>query len=171
MLITLNPKPANGITMLNWAYGPMPYDIAPASANTMAKMANGLCDNLLTAVYLSAKCPVYFAPAMDLDMWKHGHATKHSRLQFWQYFDTSRQRRTGQWLIWRRPHGRAGRDCIFLSADIKKKLPLVNQKYWLPRALLMRRLIRYVLLATIHRVKWVLPLADELASKWVQMLL
>lgn len=45
--------------------------IAPASANTLAKMANGLCDNLLTAVYLSAKCPVYFAPAMDLDMWKH----------------------------------------------------------------------------------------------------
>ncbi len=45
--------------------------IAPASANTLSKCANGLCDNLLTAVYLSAKCPVYFAPAMDLDMWKH----------------------------------------------------------------------------------------------------
>ena len=45
--------------------------IAPASANTLSKMANGLCDNLLTAVYLSAKCPVFFAPAMDLDMWKH----------------------------------------------------------------------------------------------------
>lgn len=45
--------------------------IAPASANTIGKMANGLCDNLLTAIYLSAKCPVYFAPAMDLDMWKH----------------------------------------------------------------------------------------------------
>src|SRR6195952_592671 len=45
--------------------------IAPASANTIAKMANGLTDNLLMAVYLSAKCPVYFAPAMDLDMWKH----------------------------------------------------------------------------------------------------
>lgn len=45
--------------------------IAPASANTIAKMANGFCDNLLTATYLSAKCPVYLAPAMDLDMWKH----------------------------------------------------------------------------------------------------
>lgn len=50
--------------------------IAPVSANTMAKMANGLCDNLLTAVYLSAKCPVYFAPAMDLDMWKHPSTQK-----------------------------------------------------------------------------------------------
>lgn len=45
--------------------------IAPASANTIAKMANGNCDNMLLATYLSAKCPVFFAPAMDLDMWKH----------------------------------------------------------------------------------------------------
>jgi phosphopantothenoylcysteine decarboxylase/phosphopantothenate--cysteine ligase len=45
--------------------------VAPASANTIAKMANGLCDNLLTAVYLSARCPVIIAPAMDEDMWKH----------------------------------------------------------------------------------------------------
>ncbi|WP_374166864.1 bifunctional phosphopantothenoylcysteine decarboxylase/phosphopantothenate--cysteine ligase CoaBC [Arcticibacter sp. MXS-1] len=47
------------------------FIIAPASANTLAKLAGGLCDNLLTATYLSAKCPVFFAPAMDLDMWKH----------------------------------------------------------------------------------------------------
>ena len=45
--------------------------IAPLSANTLAKMANGLCDNLLLAVYLSARCPVFFAPAMDLDMLQH----------------------------------------------------------------------------------------------------
>lgn len=45
--------------------------IAPASANTIAKMANGGCDNLLLATYLSAKCPVWFAPAMDLDMYLH----------------------------------------------------------------------------------------------------
>ncbi len=45
--------------------------IAPASANTLAKMANGLCDNLLLATYLSARCPVFFAPAMDMDMLEH----------------------------------------------------------------------------------------------------
>ena len=45
--------------------------IAPATANTLSKMANGTCDNLLLGVYLSAKCPVYFAPSMDLDMYKH----------------------------------------------------------------------------------------------------
>jgi phosphopantothenoylcysteine decarboxylase/phosphopantothenate--cysteine ligase len=45
--------------------------IAPATANTLAKMAHGICDNLLMATYLSAKCPVYIAPAMDLDMYIH----------------------------------------------------------------------------------------------------
>ncbi|WP_336128737.1 bifunctional phosphopantothenoylcysteine decarboxylase/phosphopantothenate--cysteine ligase CoaBC [Mesoflavibacter sp. CH_XMU1422-2] len=47
------------------------FVIAPATANTLSKMANGTCDNLLLATYLSAKCKVYFAPAMDLDMYKH----------------------------------------------------------------------------------------------------
>ena len=45
--------------------------IAPATAKTISKMAEGNCDNLLIACYLSSKCPVYFAPAMDLDMYKH----------------------------------------------------------------------------------------------------
>jgi len=45
--------------------------IAPATANTMGKMAAGICDNLLLTTYLSAKCPVFVAPAMDLDMFKH----------------------------------------------------------------------------------------------------
>ncbi|MBM3437412.1 MAG: bifunctional phosphopantothenoylcysteine decarboxylase/phosphopantothenate--cysteine ligase CoaBC, partial [Bacteroidetes bacterium] len=52
----------------NWADA---FLIAPVSANTMAKMANGLADNLLTATYLAAKCPVFFAPAMDVDMFNH----------------------------------------------------------------------------------------------------
>ncbi|WP_026953308.1 bifunctional phosphopantothenoylcysteine decarboxylase/phosphopantothenate--cysteine ligase CoaBC [Algoriphagus mannitolivorans] len=47
------------------------FIIAPASANTIGKFANGLCDNLLSATYLSARCPVMMAPAMDLDMYQH----------------------------------------------------------------------------------------------------
>ncbi|MBB1150405.1 MULTISPECIES: bifunctional phosphopantothenoylcysteine decarboxylase/phosphopantothenate--cysteine ligase CoaBC [unclassified Myroides] len=50
--------------------------VAPATANVLAKMANGLCDNLLLAVYMSAKCPVYLAPAMDLDMYIHPSTAK-----------------------------------------------------------------------------------------------
>ncbi|MBC6996737.1 bifunctional phosphopantothenoylcysteine decarboxylase/phosphopantothenate synthase [Neolewinella lacunae] len=45
--------------------------VAPLTATTLAKMAHGICDNPVVAVYLSARCPVFFAPAMDLDMWAH----------------------------------------------------------------------------------------------------
>ena len=56
--------------------------IAPATANTMSKMASGNSDNLLLAIYLSAKCPVYVAPAMDLDMYRHASSkTSMSTLQ------------------------------------------------------------------------------------------
>lgn len=56
--------------------------IAPASANTLSKFAHGLCDNLLCATYLSAKSPVFIAPAMDLDMWAHRSTQSNiSRLQ------------------------------------------------------------------------------------------
>lgn len=47
------------------------FIIAPATANTLSKLASGQSDNLLTATYLSARCPVFIAPAMDLDMWAH----------------------------------------------------------------------------------------------------
>lgn len=53
------------------------YVIAPATANTMAKMAGGIADNLLLTTYLSARCPVFIAPAMDLDMYRHA-STQHN---------------------------------------------------------------------------------------------
>ena len=59
---------ANHVMLGRWADAVI---IAPASCNTLAKMANGICDNLLLAVYLSSNCPVLIAPAMDEDMWHH----------------------------------------------------------------------------------------------------
>ena len=53
--------------------------IAPATANTIAKMAHGICDNLLLATYFSAKAPVFIAPAMDLDMYAHPTVTENLR--------------------------------------------------------------------------------------------
>ena len=52
------------------------YVVAPATANTIAKMAHGVADNLLLTTYLSSRCPVFVAPAMDLDMFTHQATTK-----------------------------------------------------------------------------------------------
>ncbi len=68
---------ANHVMLGRWADAMI---IAPASCNTIAKMANGLCDNLLLAVYLSATCPVFVAPAMDEDMWCHSSTKKNISL-------------------------------------------------------------------------------------------
>ena len=78
--------------------------IAPATANTLSKMAQGTCDNLLMAVYLSAKCPVFVAPAMDLDMYQHP-STKQSLQRLESFGNTiipSRIWRISEWFAWRR---------------------------------------------------------------------
>jgi phosphopantothenoylcysteine decarboxylase/phosphopantothenate--cysteine ligase len=62
----------NHVELAKWADA---FIIAPATANTLTKMANGYCDNLLLATYLSAECPIFFAPAMDLDMYTHPTTT------------------------------------------------------------------------------------------------
>lgn len=60
--------------------------IAPASCNTIAKMSTGICDNLLLAVYLSATCPVWVAPAMDEDMWHHASFKRNiNTLESWNH--------------------------------------------------------------------------------------
>lgn len=64
---------ANHVQLGRWADIML---IAPLSCNTLAKMAHGICDNLLQAIYLSATCPVVVAPAMDEDMWKHPSTRK-----------------------------------------------------------------------------------------------
>jgi len=66
----------NHVHLALWADA---FVIAPCTANTLAKMANGVCDNILLATYLSARCKVYVAPAMDVDMYHH--PTSQSNLQ------------------------------------------------------------------------------------------
>lgn len=58
----------NHVELALWADAVL---VAPCTANTLGKMVHGICDNLAVAVYLSAKCPVFIAPAMDLDMYAH----------------------------------------------------------------------------------------------------
>lgn len=104
--------------------------IAPASANTLAKMANGICDNLLTAVYLSAKCPVFFAPAMDLDMWKH-ESTRENIAQLQSFGNVIIAPTSGELASGLFGEGRmAEPDEIvdFLTLHLKAGLPLLGKK-------------------------------------------
>lgn len=102
------------------------FVIAPATANTMAKMANGVCDNILLATYLSAKCPVYFAPAMDLDMYKH-QSTKTSFEKLTSYGNKMIPAGTGELASGLIGEGRMAEpeDIVdFIEKDILNQLPL-----------------------------------------------
>ncbi len=103
--------------------------IAPATANTMSKMANGTCDNLLLATYLSAKCPVYFAPAMDLDMYKH-QSTKQSITTLESYGNVLIPAESGELASGLVGEGRMAEPehiLSFIENDILGKLPLRNK--------------------------------------------
>jgi phosphopantothenoylcysteine decarboxylase/phosphopantothenate--cysteine ligase len=104
--------------------------VAPATANTLSKMANGTCDNLLIATYLSAKCPVYFAPAMDLDMYKHP-TTKTSFSTLKQFGNTIIPAESGELASGLSGEGRMAEPSTivaFLEADLESKLPLKGKK-------------------------------------------
>jgi len=104
--------------------------IAPATANTLSKMVNGNCDNLLIATYLSAKCPVYFAPAMDLDMYKHP-STIASFKALKAFGNTIIPAENGELASGLSGEGRMAEPeniIAFLEADLESKLPLKGKK-------------------------------------------
>ena len=103
--------------------------IAPATANTLSKMANGNCNNLLIATYLSAKCPVYFAPAMDLDMYKH-QSTIASFDALKSFGNTIIPAEIGELASGLSGEGRMAEPeniVAYLEADLESKLPLKNK--------------------------------------------
>lgn len=104
--------------------------VAPATANSLSKMANGNCDNLLIATYLSAKCPVYFAPAMDLDMYKHP-STLDSFSKLNKFGNIMIPAEKGELASGLSGEGRMAEPeniVAFIEADILEKLPLKGKK-------------------------------------------
>jgi phosphopantothenoylcysteine decarboxylase/phosphopantothenate--cysteine ligase len=104
--------------------------IAPATANTLSKMVSGNSDNLLLATYLSAKCPVYFAPAMDLDMYKHP-STLASFKALQSYGNIMIPAESGELASGLSGEGRMAEPeniIAFLEADLESKLPLRGKK-------------------------------------------
>ena len=106
------------------------FVIAPATANTMSKMASGNSDNFLLATYLSAKCPVYFAPAMDLDMYKHPstEASFQSLKSFGNIIIPAGSGELASGLIGEGRMAEPEDILKFIEADILSKLPLRNKK-------------------------------------------
>ncbi|MBC7524562.1 MAG: bifunctional phosphopantothenoylcysteine decarboxylase/phosphopantothenate--cysteine ligase CoaBC [Flavobacterium sp.] len=104
--------------------------IAPATANTMSKMVNGNCDNLLIATYLSAKCPVYFAPAMDLDMYKHDStvASFNALRKFGNFIIPAEVGELASGLSGEGRMAEPENIIAFLEADLESKLPLKGKK-------------------------------------------
>ena len=103
--------------------------IAPATANTLSKMSNGTSDNLLLACYLSAKCPVYFAPAMDLDMYLHP-STKISISKLQSFGNVLIPATSGELASGLVGEGRMAEpeDIVrFIEKDVISKLPLRNK--------------------------------------------
>ncbi|MFP5438137.1 MAG: bifunctional phosphopantothenoylcysteine decarboxylase/phosphopantothenate--cysteine ligase CoaBC [Bacteroidia bacterium] len=106
------------------------FVIAPATANTMSKMVTGNSDNLLIATYLSAKCPVYVAPAMDLDMYIHP-STKDSFAKLQAYGNVIIPAESGELASGLHGEGRMAEPehiVSFLEQYIEAKLPLLGKK-------------------------------------------
>ena len=104
--------------------------IAPATANTLSKMTNGVCDNLLLATYLSSKCPVYFAPAMDLDMYIHP-STKNNLDQLQHFGNVMIPATSGELASGLVGEGRMAEpeDIVsFIEKDLLNKQPLKGKK-------------------------------------------
>ena len=106
------------------------FIISPATANTLAKFANGICDNLLAAVYLSAKCPVYLAPAMDLDMWKHPATQKNinSLISNGNFIINPAYGELASGLTGDGRMAEPEEIIELISQELKKKLPLAGKK-------------------------------------------
>ncbi|MCF6141989.1 bifunctional phosphopantothenoylcysteine decarboxylase/phosphopantothenate--cysteine ligase CoaBC [Flavobacterium sp. K77] len=122
-----NEKWNNHVELALWADFMV---IAPATANTLSKMTHGTCDNLLIAAYLSAKCPVYFAPAMDLDMYKHP-STVASFQALSSFGNMMIPAETGELASGLSGEGRMAEPenvIAFIEADLEGKLPLKGKK-------------------------------------------
>lgn len=122
-----NAKWNNHVELALWADLML---IAPATANTMSKMANGGCDNLLLAAYLSAKCKVYFAPAMDLDMYKH-ESTHENFRKLESFGNVMIPAESGELASGLSGEGRMAEPeniIKFIEDDIAKNLPLRGKK-------------------------------------------
>ncbi len=149
------------------------FIIAPASANTLAKMANGICDNLLLASYLSAKCPVYVAPAMDLDMYKH-KSTKDNLKRIESFGNKIIHPGTGELASGLYGEGRMAEPeeiISFLEKEFSRNLPFANKKILVTAGPTYEAIDPVRFIGNHSSGKMGFALADELANQGAEVTL
>ncbi len=122
-----NPRWNDHVKLALWADF---FLIAPATANSLSKMCQGVCDNLLIATYLSSKCQVYLAPAMDLDMYKHP-STRVNLKKLRQFGNVVIPPEKGELASGLVGLGRMAEPkniLAFIKADLASKLPLLDKR-------------------------------------------
>lgn len=124
-----HPVSGEWYSHVDWAHWADVILLAPLTANTIAKMAHGQADNLLLAIYLAARCPVYFAPAMDVDMYEHP-ATQHNIQILISFGNVLIPPEEGELASGLNGKGRMKEPqdiADFLSKEMKKKRPFDNK--------------------------------------------
>ena len=121
-----NPRWNDHVKLALWADL---YILAPVTANTLSKMCHGECDNLLLATYLSSKCQVYFAPAMDLDMYKHPSTIENLKKlkQFGDIMIPAEHGELASGLVGEGRMAEPKNIIEFVKADLASKLPLSDK--------------------------------------------
>lgn len=147
--------------------------IAPASMNSIAKLAHGMCDNLLMAVCLASKCPIYIAPAMDVDMYQHPSNQKNLKiLQSFNYkiiFPNVGELASGLY-----GEGRMAEPeqiIAFLEEELSQQLPLRGQKALVTAGPTFEAIDPVRFIANHSSGKMGFAIAEELASKGAEVIL
>lgn len=149
------------------------YLIAPATANTMAKMANGIADNLLLTTYLSAKCPVMFAPTMDLDMYKHP-ATKRNIETLKSYGNIVIEPESGELASGLVGEGRMEEPEVmvdFIENFFTQKKKLENKKYLITAGPTYEKIDPVRFIGNYSSGKMGFALAEQLAQRGAKVIL
>lgn len=162
----------NHVALGRWADAML---IAPCSANTLAKLATGLCDNLVCAVYLSAICPVFVAPAMDEDMWLHP-STKANLDKIRSYGNRIIPVTHGELASGLIGEGRMAepediRDFLASFFALEANLPLKGQRALVTAGPTYERIDPVRFIGNFSTGKMGIALADALAAKGAQVVL
>ena len=147
--------------------------VAPATANTLSKMANGNCDNLLIATYLSAKCPVYFAPAMDLDMYKHPSTLDsfHKLKSFGNIIIPAESGELASGLVGEGRMAEPENIVSFLERDLLEKLPLKGKKILITAGPTYEAIDPVRFIGNHSSAKMGFDIANEAANKGAEVIL